>query len=105
LLVASNNGVLRKIRVFNAVWGPNFLTENDTRQHMMRVRIVRLPRIGEFDELNLHRRFKIGEVYELPAQLAVTLMIAGYAETPVFGATDVAADAPPRRRRRATDKN
>ena len=71
---------------------------------MMRVRIVRLPRVGELDELGLHRRFKIGEIYELPAQLAVTLMIAGYAETPVFGVTEVAADAPPRRKRRSTDK-
>ena len=72
---------------------------------MMRVRIVRLPRVGELDELSLHRRFRVGEIYELPAQLAVTLMIAGYAETPVFGVTEVAADAPPRRKRRSTDKN
>ena len=98
------NGAFRKSRVFNAVRGNSFLTENDTRQYMMRVRIVRLPRVGELDELGLHRRFKIGETYELPAQLAVTLMIAGYAETPVFGVTDVAADASPRRKRRQTDE-
>jgi hypothetical protein len=73
---------------------------------MMRVRIVRLPRIGELDELNLHRRFRIGETYELSAQLAVTLMIAGYAETATYGAQQLASDAPPRRRkRRSTDRS
>lgn len=70
----------------------------------MRVRVVRLPKIGEIDELSLHRRFRIGETYELPAQLAVTLMIAGYAESATFGATAVAADAPPRRKRRSTGR-
>lgn len=66
----------------------------------MRVRIVDLPKIGEIDELGLRRRFRIGETYELPVQTAVTLMIAGYAESSTVLEKDIAADAPPRRRSR-----
>jgi hypothetical protein len=39
-----------------------------------------LPPAGEFDEFDL-RRYRLGEVYELPLRLATLLIIGGYAET------------------------
>ena len=39
-----------------------------------------LPPPGEFDEFDL-RRYRVGEVYELPLRLATLLIIGGYAET------------------------
>jgi hypothetical protein len=67
---------------------------------MMRVRIVSLPKFGEIDELGLRRRFRIGETYELPVQFAATLVIAGYADSSAGFEPAIAADAPPRRKRR-----
>jgi hypothetical protein len=61
---------------------------------------VRLPKLGEIDELGVRRRFRIGETYELPVQFAATLIIAGYAESPAGIEKAVAADAPSRRRKR-----
>ena len=66
----------------------------------MRVRIIALPRIGELDEMGLRRRFRIGDTYELPVQLAATLIIAGYAE----GAGAVGSMAADTARRRHDDK-
>ena len=71
----------------------------------MKVRIVSLPRIGEIDELGLRRRFRIGETYELPVQMAATLIIAGYAESPAGVDRAVAADAPRRRKRGPSDSD
>ena len=76
------------------------MTENHTPERMMRVRLISLPRPGEVDELSLRRRFQIGETYELPVQLAATLIIAGYAESPTGIERAMAADAPLRRKRR-----
>jgi len=42
--------------------------------------MLRLPAAGEFDEFDL-RRYRIGEVYELPLRLATLLIIGGYAES------------------------
>jgi hypothetical protein len=53
------------------------LTENDTTR--LRIRILALPRDGEFDEFDL-RRFRPGEIYDVPTHLASLLLIAGYAE-------------------------
>jgi hypothetical protein len=56
------------------------LNENDTPELAMRIRISALPKLDDIDELDLRRRFIVGQIYELPVQLAATLIIAGYAE-------------------------
>lgn len=38
-----------------------------------------LPRAGEFDEFDL-RRFRVGELYDVPSRLGSLLIIAGYAQ-------------------------
>jgi hypothetical protein len=48
--------------------------------------------MDEVDELDLRRRFRLGETYELPIQLAATLIIAGYAESADQGRRAEAAD-------------
>ena len=45
----------------------------------MRIRILTLPRGGDFEEFDL-RRYRAGEVYDVSTQLASFLIIAGYAE-------------------------
>ena len=55
------------------------MTENETPGVSMRIRISDLPRAGELDEFDL-RRFRVGEVYDVPPQLASLLIVAGYAE-------------------------
>jgi len=67
----------------------------------MRVRIVAHPELGKVDEYDIRRRFKIGQTYELPLQLATMLIIAGYAEAASGGAHAEAADTGvPRSRRK-----
>lgn len=55
------------------------LTENDTTGPSLRIRFIGLPRAGDFDEFDL-RRFHVGEIYDVSTQLAMMLIIAGYAE-------------------------
>jgi hypothetical protein len=69
---------------------------------MLRVRIVAFPKVDEVDELDLRRRFHVGETYELPIQLAATLIIAGYAESADKGIRLEAADLGPKGHRRTT---
>lgn len=54
------------------------LTGNNTTGPTLRIRITGLPPPGEFDEFDL-RRFRAGEVYDVPTQLASLLILAGYA--------------------------
>jgi hypothetical protein len=58
----------------------------------MRVRLIAHPRPGELDEFDL-RRYHVGEVYDLPPQLASILLIGRHAEL-----------APPLRRDAAADR-
>jgi hypothetical protein len=44
------------------------------------VRITSLPPAGEFDEFDL-RRYRVGDVYDLPLRLATLLIIGGFAES------------------------
>lgn len=53
--------------------------ENDTTGTTMRIRLTALPLDADFDEFDL-RRFRVGEVYNVPTRLASLLIIAGYAE-------------------------
>ena len=56
------------------------MTEKNTPEVVLRVRITSLPPPDEFDEFDL-RRYRVGEVYELPLRLATLLIIGGYAES------------------------
>jgi len=55
------------------------LTENDTTASTLRIRFLATPKDGDFDEFDL-RRFRSGEIYDVPMRLASLLIIAGYAE-------------------------
>ena len=55
------------------------MNENETPGVWMRIRINGLPKAGDLEEFDL-RRFRVGEVYEVPPQLASLLIVAGYAE-------------------------
>jgi hypothetical protein len=58
---------------------PN-LSENYTSGIVWRVRITAPPKPSEFDEYDV-RRFRVGEIYEVPARLASLLILGGYAES------------------------
>jgi hypothetical protein len=62
----------------------------------VRIRITTRPDPDEFREFGI-AHFRVGEVYDVSAQLASLLVIAGHAE-PVVGAEErsEAADAAPR---------
>ena len=55
------------------------MTQNDTPEIALRIRIKSLPTPGEFDEFDL-RPYRIGGTYELPLRLASLLILGGYAE-------------------------
>lgn len=56
------------------------LTENNTPEVILRIRILKTPREDLFDEFDVHR-FRVGQTYEVPVRLASLLMLAGYAES------------------------
>jgi hypothetical protein len=69
------------------------LTRSESGHATIRVRITDLPEAGEFDEYDL-TRFAVGEVYDVTAQLASLLIIAGYADPIPFSRwSDAAADS------------
>jgi len=45
----------------------------------MRIRITALPKADEFEEFDL-RRYQVGEVYDVPPQMASLLILSGYAD-------------------------
>jgi hypothetical protein len=55
------------------------LTENNTPELALRIRVRALPPPGAFDEFNLSH-FKAGQLYTVPSRLASLLILAGYAE-------------------------
>jgi len=57
----------------------------------MRIRLIALPKRGELEEFDLHL-YRVGEIYDLPPNLASVLLIGRYAEL-----------APPLRRETAAD--
>jgi len=67
------------------------MTENDTPEIALRIRIKSLPIPGEFDEFDL-RPYRIGGTYELPLRLASLLILGGYAERAGSAALAEAAD-------------
>jgi hypothetical protein len=56
------------------------LTQNQTPEVVLRIRIIAVPRQDAFDEFDLHG-FRVGQTYEVPVRLALLLVISGYAET------------------------
>jgi hypothetical protein len=57
----------------------------------VRIRLIAFPKTGELDEFDL-RRFRVGEIYDVPPQLASILLISRYAELAPPLARDTAAD-------------
>jgi hypothetical protein len=57
----------------------------------VRIRLIGLPRPGELDEFDF-RRFRVGEIYDLPPRLASVLVISRYAELAPPLRRDTAAD-------------
>jgi hypothetical protein len=57
----------------------------------VRIRLTGLPKRGELDEFDLHL-FRVGEVYDLPPNLASILLIGRYAELATPLRRDTAAD-------------
>jgi hypothetical protein len=68
-----------KKRVSGKLSSGRFMTQNDTPEIALRIRIKSLPIPGEFDEFDL-RPYRIGGTYELPLRLASLLILGGYAE-------------------------
>ena len=63
----------------------------------MRIRIKRLPQPGELDEFDL-RRYRVGDVYDVTSQLAMILVVGGYAEpAPAFPSAEAADFGYPKR--------
>jgi hypothetical protein len=78
------------------------LTENNTPQFALKIRVRKLPAAGEFDEFSLSH-FRVGQTYTVPSHLASLLIIAGYAEQvdsrpPRAEAADFARPRFPRRK-------
>jgi hypothetical protein len=55
------------------------LTENNTPEFALRLRVKALPEAGDFDEFDLSH-FRVGGTFVVPARLASMLIISGYAE-------------------------
>ena len=55
------------------------MTNNDTPQFALRIRVRRLPMPGEFDEFEL-AYLRVGQTYVVPSQLASMLILSDIAE-------------------------
>jgi len=55
------------------------LTENNTPEFALRIRVRKLPGPREFDEFSLSH-FRVGQTYTVPSHLASLLILAGYAD-------------------------
>lgn len=55
------------------------MTENNTPEFALRLRVKALPEAGDFDEFDLSH-FRVGGTFVVPARLASMLIISGYAE-------------------------
>jgi hypothetical protein len=88
LLTATKHGK-RQFRVLTKL-NSGFVCKEP--RHKMRIRLIAFPKLGELDEFDL-RRFRVGEVYDLPVHLASVLLIGGYAEIAPTLMRDQAADS------------
>ena len=55
------------------------MTEINTPELTLRIRVIRLPSPGELDEYKLDY-FRIGQIYVVPSHLASILILSGIAE-------------------------
>jgi hypothetical protein len=55
------------------------VTEINTPEFALRIRVIRLPSPGELDEYKLDY-FRIGQTYVIPSHLASILILSGIAE-------------------------
>ena len=55
------------------------MTEINTPESALRIRVIRLPSQGELDEFKLEH-FRVGQTYVVPSRLASILVISGIAE-------------------------
>jgi hypothetical protein len=55
------------------------VTEINTSEFVLRIRVIRLPSPGELDEYKLEY-FRVGQSYVVPSRLASVLIISGIAE-------------------------
>jgi len=67
------------------------VTEINTPELALRIRVIRLPGPGELDEFKLDY-FRIGQTYVLPSRLASILILSGIAELTDRPARAEAAD-------------
>jgi len=79
------------------------LTQNETPEVVLKIRITAVPRQDTFDEYDV-RRFRVGQTYEVPVRLAALLIISGYAENAgglgtLAEAADLSGPRAPSRRR------
>jgi len=68
------------------------VTDNHTPEVALRIRITATPDPNLFDEFDV-RRFRVGEVYEIPIRQASLLILSGFAETTSGTAVAEAADS------------
>ena len=80
--------------------------EATTTSRLVRIRVTSAPDPHQFDEYDV-RRYRVGEIYELPVHLAALLIIAGCAEelgddaVPLSEAADFTRQRPTRHRKRS----
>ena len=55
------------------------MTENNTPELALRIRVRKVPPPGTFDEFSISY-FRVGQTYTVPSHLASVLILAGYAE-------------------------
>ena len=53
------------------------MTEINTPEFALRIRVIRLPSPGELDEFELNY-FRVGQTYVVPSHLASILILSGY---------------------------
>jgi hypothetical protein len=76
------------------------VTNNNTPEFALRIRVRRLPTAGEFDGFDLDY-FRVGLTYVMPSQLASMLILSGIAELvdpPAAQAADFGHPRFPKRR-------
>jgi hypothetical protein len=55
------------------------LTENNTPELALRIRVRKVPPLGTLDEFSFSY-FRVGQIYTVPSHMASVLILAGYAE-------------------------
>jgi hypothetical protein len=67
------------------------VTEINTLEFALRIRVIRLPSPGELDEFELNY-LRVGQAYVVPSHLATILILSGIAELVESSTRATAAD-------------